>query len=55
MSELGRCTIAEATLPPGTRPIYRPPYRPTPRTSAVIDKCANEMLEWKKKKKRPSP
>ena len=41
MSELGRCTIAEATfpVPPGTRPVDRPPYRPNPRTSEIIDKC----------------
>lgn len=39
-SKLGRCTIAEATspVPRGTRPVDRPPYRPNPRTSAVIDK-----------------
>ena len=28
------------------RPVDRPPYRPNPRTSEVIDKCVNEMLEW---------
>ena len=41
MSELGRCTNAEATfpLPPDTRPIDRPPYRANPRAKAVIDKC----------------
>ena len=26
------------------RPVDRPPYRPNPRTSEVIDKCVNEML-----------
>ena len=35
MSELGCCTIAEATfpLPPDTRPVDRPQYRPNPRAS----------------------
>ena len=57
MSELGRCTIAEATfpVPPDTRPVDRPPYRPNPRTSAVTDKCVNEMLEGGIIEKRPSP
>ena len=47
MSELGQCTIAEATfpVPEGTRPVDRPPYRPNPRTSAVIDKCVNEIVD----------
>ena len=56
MSELGRCTIAEATfpVPPGTRAVDRPPYRPNPRTSAVIAKCVNELLEWGIIEKRPS-
>ena len=45
MSDLGRCTIAEATfpVPPGTCPVDRPPYRANPSTSAVIAKCVNEM------------
>ena len=57
MSELGRCTIAEATfpVPSGTRPVDRPPYRPNPRTSAAIDKCVDDMLEWGIIEKRPSP
>ena len=57
MSELRRCTIAEATfpVPPDTRPVDRPPYRPNPRTSAVTDKCVNEMLEGGIIEKRPSP
>ncbi|CAB1098409.1 unnamed protein product [Ectocarpus sp. CCAP 1310/34] len=57
MSELGRCTIAEATfpVPPGTRPIDRPPYRPNPRTSAATDKRVEDMLEWGITEKRPSP
>ncbi|CAB1100355.1 unnamed protein product [Ectocarpus sp. CCAP 1310/34] len=57
MSELGRCTIAEAAfpVPPGARPVDRPPYRPNPRTSAVIDKCVGDMLEWGIIEKRPSP
>ena len=48
MSELRRCTIAEATfpVPPGTRHVDRPPYRPNPRTSAVIAKCVSKMWEW---------
>ena len=48
MSELGRCIIAEATfpVPPGTRPVDRPPYRPNPRTTAVVDKCVEDMPEW---------
>ena len=57
MRELGRCTIAEATLPvpEGTRPVDCPPYRPNPPISAVIDKCANEMLEWGIIEERPNP
>ena len=57
MSELERCTIAEATfsLPEGTRPVDRPPYRPNPSSSEVIDKCVNEMLEWGITEERPSP
>ena len=57
MSELGRYTIAEATLPvpEGTRPVGRPPYRPNPRTSELIDKCVNEMLEWGIIEERLSP
>ncbi len=57
MSELGECTIAEATfpVPPGTRPVDRPPYRPNPRTAAVIDKCVADMLAWDIIEKRPSP
>ena len=47
MSKLGRCTIAEATypVPERTRHVDRPPYRPDPRTSAVVDKCVTETLE----------
>ena len=47
MSELGRCTNAEATspLPTDTRPIDRAPYRANPRAKAVIDKCVHDMLE----------
>lgn len=57
MAELGRCTIAEATfpVPPGTRPVDRPPYRPNPRASAVIDKCVQDMLDWDIIEERPSP
>ena len=57
VSELGRCTIAEAAfpVPESTRPVDRSPYRPNPRTSAVIDKCVNEMLEWGIIEERPSP
>ena len=57
MSELRRCTIAEATfsVSPGAHPVDRPPYRPNPRTSAVIDKCVNEMLKWGIIEKQPSP
>ena len=48
MSELGRCTNADATfpLPSDTRPIDRGPYRANPRAKAVIDKCVHDMLEW---------
>ena len=47
MSELGRCTNAEATfsLPPDIHPIDRPPYLANPRAKAVIDKCVHDMLE----------
>lgn len=47
-SELGTFTIAEATFPvlPGTRPVDRPPCRPNPRTSAVMDKCVADMPKW---------
>ena len=40
MSELGRCTNAETTIPspPDIRPMYRTPYRANPRAKAVIDK-----------------
>ncbi|CAB1100197.1 unnamed protein product [Ectocarpus sp. CCAP 1310/34] len=57
MPELGRCcTIAEATfpVPPGTRPVDRPPYRPNPRVATVSDKCVAAMLEWGIIEKRPS-
>ena len=48
--------IAEATfpVPEGTRPVDRPPFRPNPRTSAVIAKCVNGMLEWGIIEERPS-
>ena len=57
MSELGRCTNAEATfpLPPKTCPIDRAPYRANPRAKAVIDKCVHDMLEWDIIEERPSP
>ena len=57
MSELGRCTIAEATFPCLKAPVLSIVlhYRPDPRTSAVIDKCVNEMLEWSIIQERPSP
>ena len=57
MSELGRCTNAEATfpLPTDTRPIDRTPYRANPRAKAVIDKCVHDMLEWDIIEERPSP
>lgn len=57
MSELGRCTTAEATfpLPTNTRAVDRPPYRSNPRTSGVIEKCVHDMLEWGIIEKRPSP
>ena len=57
MSELGRCTNAEATfpLPPDTRPIDRAPYRANPRAKAVIDECVHDMLEWDIIEEHPSP
>ena len=57
MSELGRCTNAEATFPspPDTRPIDRAPYRANSRAKAVIDKCVHDMLEWEIIEQRPSP
>ena len=47
MSELGRCTNAEATFPLALdiRPIDRPPYCANPRAKAVIDKCVHDMHE----------
>ena len=57
MSELGRCTNAEATfpLPPDTRPIDRAPYRANPKAKAAIDKCVHDMLKWDIIEGRPSP
>ena len=57
MSELGRCTYAEATcpLPPDTRLVDRAPYRANPRTATVFDKCVQDMLEWGIIEERPSP
>ena len=56
MSELGRCTNAEASfpLPPETRPIDSPPYRANPRAKAVIDECVHDMLELGIIEERPS-
>ena len=55
MSEVGRCTNAEAIfpLPPDSRPMDRAPYRANPRAKAVIDKCVHAMLEWDIIEERP--
>ena len=37
------------------RPVDRPPYRPNPHTSEVIDKCVNKRLKWGIIEERPSP
>ena len=42
-------------VPPGSRSVDRPPYRPSPRTSAVINKCVDNTLKWGLIEKRPSP
>ena len=56
-AELGKCNTAEAMfpLPAHTKPVSRCPYRANPRTEAVINKCAQDMLNDDIKKERPSP
>ena len=46
-AELDKCTTAEATfpLPDNTKPMSRRPYRASPRTEAVINKCVEDMLD----------
>ena len=48
MSDLCQCIIVEATfpLPAGKRLVDRPPCRPNPGTSAVIDRCFDDKWKW---------